>query len=139
MQITPLLFSLIIPHFDFWMNSGSIISKFDDAAATLDGQITHMTQVRRSYMYEFIMLFIISAIVLSITVRNMTSSTVTTLGYIICCIILVLFVSAVIMYVVHFLGLNKDAWASMLAPHDDPIANSIPNSGGGPVIRIQFV
>jgi hypothetical protein len=98
---------------------------------------------KMAYMYEFIMLFIISAIVLSITVRNMTSSTVTTLGYIICCIILVLFVSAVIMYVVHFLGLNKDAWASMLAPHDDPIANSIansiPNSSGGPVIRIQFV
>lgn len=118
------------------MNSASIISKFDDASATLDGQIIHMTQMRRSYMYEFIMLFIVSAIVLGITVRNMTSSTVTTLGYIICCIILVLFVSAVIMYIVHFLGLNKDAWASMLAaPEGDPVAKS----GGGPVIRIQFV
>jgi len=121
------------------MNTGSIISNFDDAAATLDGQIIHMTQVRRSYMYEFIMLFIVSAIVLGITVRNMTSSTVTTGGYIICCIIMVLFIIAVIVYVVHFLGLNKDAWASMLSPRDDPVANSIPNSGGGPVIRIQFV
>jgi hypothetical protein len=121
----------------------TLVRNYDAESATLNGQMTHMTQVRRSYMYEFIMLFILSAIVLGITVRNMTSSTVTTLGYIICCIILVLFVSAVIMYVVHFLGLNKDAWASMLAPHDDPIANSIansiPNSGGGPVIRIQFV
>jgi len=116
-------------------SSASIISNYDDASATLDGQVIHMTQMRRSYMYEFIMLFIVSAIVLGITVRNMTSSTVTTGGYIICCIIIVLFVIAVIMYIVHFLGLNKDAWASMMAPQDDPISNS----GGGPVIRIQYV
>lgn len=114
------------------MNS-SIISNYEDSSATLDGQITFMTQMRRSYMYEFIMLCIISAIVLSITISNMSSSTVTTGGYIICCIILVLFVSAVIMYVVHFLGLNKDAL--MMGPMGDPIAGS----GGGPIIRIRYV
>ena len=115
--------------------SSSIISNYEDASATLDGQITYMTQMRRSYMYEFIMLCIVSAIVLSITISNMSSSTVTTGGYIICCIILVLFVSAAIMYVVHFLGLNKDALAAMLDPMGDPIAGS----GGGPTIRIRYV
>jgi predicted neutral ceramidase superfamily lipid hydrolase len=105
-----------------------------DYDATLNGQITHTMQMRRSYMYEFIMLFIISAIVLSITVRNMTSSTVTMGGYIICCIIIVLFVSAVIVYVVHFFGLNTDELASM-APADEPSARD----GGGPIIRIQYV
>ena len=110
----------------------TLVRNYDAESATLNGQMTHMTQVRRSYMYEFIMLFILSAIVLGITVRNMTSSTVTMGGYIICCIIIVMFVSAVIMYGVHLFELNKDVWAQ-----DEPIA--IADSSGGPVIRIQYV
>ena len=109
-------------------SSASIISNYDDASATLDGQVIHMTQMRRSYMYEFIMLFIVSAIVLGITVRNMTSSTVTTGGYIICCIIIVLFVSAVIVFGVHYMNNDNN--------DNDALADK---SGGGPVIRIQYV
>ena len=107
----------------------TLVRNYYAESATLNGQMTHMTQVRRSYMYEFIMLFILSAIVLGITVRNMTSSTVTTGGYIICCIIIVLFVSAVIMFGVHYM--NND--------NNDNNALADKSGGGGPVIRIQYV
>jgi glycerol uptake facilitator-like aquaporin len=106
----------------------TLVRNYDAESATLNGQMTHMTQVRRSYMYEFIMLFILSAIVLGITVRNMTSSTVTTGGYIICCIIIVLFVSAVIVFGVHYMNNDNN--------DNDALADK---SGGGPVIRIQYV
>jgi hypothetical protein len=111
-----------------------LVHEYNDATAadaTLDGRLYHMMYTRRSYMYEFIMLFIISVIVLSITLRNMASDTVTTGGYIICCIILVLFIISVIVYVVKFMGL-KNPFAG-LEP-GEPTA-----SRGGPVIRIHFV
>ena len=71
---------------------------------TLDGQNETMIYVRRSYMYEFIILFIIAIIVLGITIRNLTSDTVTTGGSIICWIIIIVFVIAVIIYVTQILG-----------------------------------
>ena len=117
------------------MKTNSLVHEYNDAAATdatLDGQSIHMTYVRRSHMYEFIMLFIISVIVLSITLRNMASDTVTAGGYIICCIILVLFIISVIVYVVKFLGVN-DTLAAV-----DPVMRE-PSGSGGPVIRIHYV
>jgi hypothetical protein len=111
-----------------------LVHEYNDATATdatLDGRLYHMTYMRRSYMYEFIMLFIISVIVLSITLRNMASPTVTTAGYIICCLILVLFIISVIVYIVKFMGL-KNPFAG-LEPSEPP------RTSGGPVIRIHFV
>lgn len=55
-------------------------------------------------MYEFIILFIIAIIVLGITIRNLTSDTVTTGGSIICWIIIIVFVIAVIIYVTQIFG-----------------------------------
>lgn len=112
-----------------------LVHEYNDATAadaTLDGRLYHMMYTRRSYMYEFIMLFIISVIVLSITLRNMASDTVTTGGYIICCIVLVLFIIAVIMYVVKLLGVN-DTLAAV-----DPVMRE-PSGSGGPIIRIHYV
>ena len=96
--------------------------------ATLDGQNETMIYVRRSYMYEFIILSIISIIVLSITIRNLASDSVTTGGYIICWIILILFIIAVVMYIVNLCGLS-------------PLYPSLANNGsnGGPVIRIHYM
>ena len=111
-----------------------LVHEYNDTAAadaTLDGRLYHMTYMRRSYMYEFIMLFIISVIVLSITLRNMASPTVTTAGYIICCLILVLFIISVIVYIVKFMGLNNPF--AGLEPGEPP------RTSGGPVIRIHFV
>ena len=71
---------------------------------TLNGQNETMIYVRRSYMYEFIILFIIAIIVLGITIRNLTSDTVTTGGSIICWIIIIVFVIAVIIYVTQIFG-----------------------------------
>lgn len=95
--------------------------------AILDGQEEYATYVRRSYMYEFIMLFILAIIVLVITIRNLASDTVTMGGYIICCIILALFLIAVIMYIIKLIG--------SVPPADYP-ANG---SDSGPVIRIHYI
>jgi hypothetical protein len=100
-------------------------SNIDD---TLNAQYEHMTNVRRSYMYEFIMIFIIAIIVLVITIRNLTSDTATTAGYAFCWIILIMFVIAVIMYIAELIG----------AIHlPSPSLNSAHSSG--PVIRIHYV
>jgi hypothetical protein len=115
------------------MKKTNIVHEFGNLDATLDAQEEHMTYVRRSYMYEFIMLFILAVIVLVITIRNMASDTVTTGGYIICCIIIVMFVIAVIMYVVQLLGANP------LAYDEDEGSGSGSGSGSGPVIRIHYV
>jgi hypothetical protein len=63
-----------------------------------------MIYVRRSYMYEFIILFMIAIIVLGITIRNLTSDTVTSGGYIISWIIIIMFVVAVVIYVANSFG-----------------------------------
>ena len=95
--------------------------------ATLDGQNETMIYVRRSYMYEFIILSIIAVIVLTITIRNLLSDSVTTGGYTICWIILILFIIAVIMYIGKLCGVYP------LYPSNNG------SSGGGPVIRIHYM
>lgn len=104
--------------------------------ATLDGRNENTVYVRRSYMYEFIILFIISIIVLTITIRNLTSDTVTTGGYTICCIILILFVISVVMYVSNLFG--SQISSPIISPIISPISNPI-GSIEGPVIRIHYV
>ena len=102
-------------------------SNVDD---TLNAQYEHMTTVRRSYMYEFIIIFVIAVIVLVITIRNLTSDTATTAGYVFCCIILIMFVIAVIMYIAKLIG----------AIHlPSPSFNAFNDHSSGPVIRIHYV
>lgn len=101
-------------------------SNVDD---TLNAQYEYMTTVRRSYMYEFIIICVIAIIVLVITIRNLTSDTVTTAGYVFCWIILILFVIAVIVYVVQVLGAIK-------LP---PLPSLNQDHSSGPVIRIHYV
>lgn len=93
---------------------------------TLNAQDEYMVYTRRSYMYEFIILFIISITVLVITIKNLTSDTVTPAGYVICCIILIMFVIAVIMYVTELIGIN-------------PLPDYSDTRNSGPVIRIHYV
>jgi len=100
-------------------------------ASTLDGRIENTVYVRRSYMYEFIILFVISVIVLTVTIRNLTSDTVTTGGYTLCCVILILFVISAVMYAGNLFGSQ---------PFSSPIGSPIGSgSGEGPVIRIRYV
>ena len=73
-------------------------------ATKLDGQNENTVYLTRSYMYEFIILFVISVIVLTITIRNLTSDAVTAGGYTICCIILILFVISAVMYIGNLFG-----------------------------------
>ena len=94
---------------------------------TLNAQDEYMVYTRRSYMYEFILLFIIAIIVLVITIQNLTSDTVTPAGYVICWIILIMFVIAVIMYVTDLIG------GIPLPDYSDTRSHS------GPVIRIHYV
>jgi heme/copper-type cytochrome/quinol oxidase subunit 4 len=97
---------------------------------TLDGQNEFTIHTRRSYMYEFILLFIIAIVVLVITISNLTSDTVTTAGYIICCIILVGFAIAVIMYLTNLMGSFGYGYGHGYSEHDDH---------SGPVVRIHYV
>jgi heme/copper-type cytochrome/quinol oxidase subunit 4 len=94
---------------------------------TLNAQNEYSVYTRRSYMYEFILLFIISIVVLVITIRNLTSDTATTAGIIVCWIILIGFAIAVIIYMTNLIG------------------GYIPSFGysesdnSGPVVRIHYV
>ena len=102
-------------------------SNVDD---TLNAQDQYATYVRRSYMYEFILIFFIAIIVLVITIRNLASDTATTAGYVFCWIILIAFVIAVIVYLVGLIGAIK-------LP---PLPSSSNNDhSSGPVIRIHYV
>ena len=103
-------------------------SNVDD---TLNAQDEYTTYVRRSYMYEFILLCIVAIVVLVITIRNLTSNTATTAGYVFCWIILIAFVIAVIMYLVGLIGAIK------LPPL--PSSNDNDSRSSGPVIRIHYV
>jgi hypothetical protein len=106
--------------------------------STLDGQNETMVYVRRSYMYEFIILFVIAVIVLSITIRNLTSDSVTTGGYVICCIILILFVVSVVMYVGKLFGAGSGSYP--MSSYSYSSSGSRNDTGtGGPVIRIHYV
>lgn len=103
----------------------NFISNLDD---TLNAQYEYTSQMRRSHMYEFSLLFIIAAFVLVITIKNMTSDTATTAGQVICWVILIWFVVAVVIYLARWID-------SINLP-------SISSSGGssaGPVIRIHYV
>ena len=100
-------------------------SNVDD---TLNAQDEYTTYVRRSYMYEFILICIIAIIVLVITIRNLTSDTATPAGYVFCWIILIAFVIAVIVYLV---GLIGEIQLPPLSFND--------HSESGPVIRIHYV
>lgn len=104
----------------------NIVHNFkSDVDDTLNAQDEYATYVRRSYMYEFILIVIIAIIVLVITIRNMTSDTVTTAGYAFCWIILMGFVIALVIYMV---DLTQGGGSKMV------------NSGSsGPVIRIHYV
>jgi glucan phosphoethanolaminetransferase (alkaline phosphatase superfamily) len=99
---------------------------------TLDGQNENMIYVRRSYMYEFIILIVVAIIVLSITIRNLTSDSVTAAGSIICWIILILFVIAVVFYVGNLFGGSYPQYSSPSYSRNDA-------GTGGPVIRIHYV
>ena len=90
---------------------------------TLNAQNEYSGYTRQSYMYEFILLLIISIIILVITIRNLTSDTVTTGGYVVCWIILVVFAIAVVMYLTKLIG-----------------GAAVPSFGNsGPVVRIHYV
>jgi len=108
-----------------------IVTNFkSDVDGTLNAQYEYMINVRRSYMYEFILIFIIATIVMVITIRNLTSDTATTAGYVFCWIILIMLVIAVIMYVCQFIG------GAIKLPSFPSLNN---DHSSGPVIRIHYV
>ncbi len=116
--------------------------KSENVTATLDGRNENTIYVRRSYMYEFIILCVISVIVLTITIRNLTSDTVTAGGYTICCIILIMFVVAVIMYIGNLFNLNRGAGLGTglgLSASTGLGTSASTGSYEGPVIRIHYV
>ena len=112
------------------MNNLNNMNFNSNYASTLDGRNENTVYVRRSYMYEFIILFVISVIVLTITIRNLTSDTVTAGGYTICCIILILFVISLVMYVSNLFS------SQQFSNPIRPIGNAF---NEGPVIRIRYV
>lgn len=100
----------------------NFISNFDD---TLLAQYDYSSKLRRSYMYEFILLFITAAFVLVITLRNMTTDTATPVGQVICWVILVWFVVAVVVYLARWI--DSFGLPSSISP------------SAGPVIRIHYI
>lgn len=92
---------------------------------TLIAQDEYASQTRRSYMYEFILVFIVAIIVLVITITNITSDVTTPAGQMFCWIILIWFVIVVVVYIAHWVD-------SMKLP-------SISSIGSGPVIRIHYI
>lgn len=78
-------------------------------------------------MYEFVFLFFIALIVLVITIRNLTSETTTTAGYLFGCVILVIFFVGMIVYIMQRIQTTSHPWEGTWG------------SGFGPVIRIHYV
>ena len=105
-------------------------------ADTLNGQNEHTVYVKRSYMYELIMLMIIAFIVLVIIIRNLTSETVTDGGYAICWIILILFMITVVSYFGYLFGIGLPP---ALQPLQQPLQQQQQSGSEGPVIRIHYV
>jgi uncharacterized membrane protein len=104
----------------------NFMSNLDD---TLNAQYEYATQIRRSYMYEFILIFIIAVFVMGITIKNLTSDTATTAGQVICWVILIWFVVAAVVYLARWID-------GMRVPN---VSNLLPGSGSGPIIRIHYV
>lgn len=100
--------------------------------ATLTAQDEYTSQMRRSYMYEFILLFIVAIIVLVITLTNMTSDTTTTAGQVFCWIILIWFVIVTVVYIARWID-------SIKLPSISSLAASGSGSSSGPIIRIHYV
>ena len=107
-------------------------------SSTLNARNENTVYVTRSYMYEFIILCVISVIILTIIIRNLTSDTVTSGGYTICCIILILFIISVVMYIGNLVG--SQPFSSSMSPMStmSPISTGS-RSNEGPVIRIHYV
>jgi hypothetical protein len=99
--------------------------------ATLTAQDEYTSQMRRSYMYEFILLFIVAIIVLVITLTNMTSDTTTTAGQVFCWIILIWFVIVAVVYIAR--------WIDSIKLPSVAASGSGSGSGSGPIIRIHYV
>lgn len=97
---------------------------------TLSAQDEYTATTRMSHMYAFILICVIALVVLVITLRNLSSDTVTTGGYIICCIILILFVISVGMYLFNLFG-------AIPFPFEEPAVKG--GDDTGPVIRIHYV
>lgn len=97
---------------------------------TLSAQDEYAATTRMSHMYAFILICVIALVVLVITLRNLASDTVTTGGYIICCIILILFVISVGMYLFNLFG-------GAIPFSAEPAVKGGDDSG--PVIRIHYV
>ena len=96
---------------------------------TLNAQNEYSVYTRRSYMYEFILLFIIAIVVLVITIRNLTSDTATTAGIIVCWIILIGLAIAVIAYLTNLIGSFGYGYGYGYSEPDN----------SGPVVRIHYV
>lgn len=94
---------------------------------TLNAQNEYSGYARRSSMYEFILLLIISIIVLVITIRNLTSDTVTTSGYVVCWIIIIGLAIAIMMYLTNLIGGSIPSFGRGKPDHS------------GPVVRIHYV
>ena len=108
------------------LNDLNIVRNFKTSIDdTLNAQDEYTSQMRRSYMYEFILLFIVTIIVLVITMTNMTSGTATAAGQLFCWIILIWVVIVVVVYIAHWID-------SMRLP-------SISSIGSGPIIRIHYI
>jgi glucan phosphoethanolaminetransferase (alkaline phosphatase superfamily) len=103
---------------------------------TLNGQNEHTVYVKRSYMYELILLMIIAFIVLVIIIRNLTSDTVTDGGYAICWVILIFFMITVVSYFGYLFGIGLPP---ALQPLQQPLQQQQPSGSEGPVIRIHYV
>jgi hypothetical protein len=98
---------------------------------TLDAQNEYSGYARRSYMYEFIILFIIAILVLVITISNLTSDAVTTAGYIVCWIILIGFAIAVITFLTNVMSGSIPSFGFGYSERE--------SDHSGPVIRIHYV
>ena len=105
---------------------------------TLNGQNEHTVYVKRSYMYELIMLLIIAFIVLVIIIRNLTSDTVTDGGYAICWVILIMFMITVVSYFGYLFGIGLPPALQPLQLHQ-PLQQQQQSGSEGPVIRIHYV
>ena len=71
-------------------NDLNIVRNFKtNVDATLTAQDEYTSQILRSHMYEFILLFIVAIIVLVLTISNITSDATTTAGQVFCWIILI--------------------------------------------------
>ena len=101
--------------------------------ATLTAQDEYTSQILRSHMYEFILLFIVAIIVLVITISNITSDVTTTAGQVFCWIILIWVVFVIVVYIAHWIDSMR--LPSVVASG----ASGASGSGSGPVIRIHYI